>query len=566
MPESASWVQRPERWAIPFSPDMTDADVQRLRERSPFKEMDPENFSRRVPLPGILKNDTRIRRYAHGDIIVRKGDWGNSAFYVLSGNVRVVIDSERGEFDDEVLGRQSTQRKNIFQILAQLWKSPYPERRNPADYNADPRLGRHGSGQNTRIFLQDVDAVLDSSRTVLIQEHRFFGELAALGRSPRTATVFSEGDTALLEIRWQGLRDLMRKDEALRTHIDQQFRKNALQAFLEDTPLFAHLSTEQVAELVAASQFETHGDYDKATLKTLVTKGNESSLRDEPIIAAEGDHPLGVFLIRSGLARLSRRHHHGHKTVGYLTPGHVYGFDEIAQSWRTGETTGLKHSLRAIGNTSVVIIPTVAISKFFKSQVVSAGRSEATIESKTADASGLSNDVLEFLVEKTLINGTATMLIDLDRCTRCDDCVRACASTHDNNPRFLRSGPVHDGFMAAHACMHCQDPVCMIECPTGAIHRTELEGAVVINDRTCIGCSACANNCPYEAIRMVSVRESNGKYIRDRDTLQPITKATKCDLCVDQMGGPSCQRACPHDALVRIDLRDVDKLTKWRNR
>ena len=46
----------------------------------------------------------------------------------------------------------------------------------------------------------------------------------------------------------------------------------------------------------------------------------------------------------------------------------------------------------------------------------------------------------EFFAENRTLNGTATMLIDLDRCTRCDDCVTACASGHNNNPRFVRHG------------------------------------------------------------------------------------------------------------------------------
>ena len=33
---------------------------------------------------------------------------------------------------------------------------------------------------------------------------------------------------------------------------------------------------------------------------------------------------------------------------------------------------------------------------------------------------------------------------------------------------------------------------------------------------------------------------------------RPIVKATKCDLCVEQLGGPACARACPHDALRRV--------------
>ncbi len=91
-------------------------------------------------------------------------------------------------------------------------------------------------------------------------------------------------------------------------------------------------------------------------------------------------------------------------------------------------------------------------------------------------------EMIEFLVEERYVNGTATMLIDLDRCTRCDDCVRACAASHDNNPKFIRHGRVQNGIMVANACMHCVDPVCMIGCPTGAIHRESIEGQVVIND------------------------------------------------------------------------------------
>jgi Fe-S-cluster-containing dehydrogenase component len=191
--------------------------------------------------------------------------------------------------------------------------------------------------------------------------------------------------------------------------------------------------------------------------------------------------------------------------------------------------------------------------------------------------------LLEFLVERRLVNGTATMIIDLDRCTRCDDCVRACAAVHDNSPRFLRHGPTHGRFMVANACMHCADPVCMIQCPTGAIHRNVLGGEVVINDATCVGCTACANNCPYDAIRMVPIRDSVGQPVypthlskattSDDEVLvpieigmkewEPIVKATKCDLCADQLTGPACQNACPHDALVRLNLGNFETAVEW---
>jgi Fe-S-cluster-containing hydrogenase component 2 len=106
----------------------------------------------------------------------------------------------------------------------------------------------------------------------------------------------------------------------------------------------------------------------------------------------------------------------------------------------------------------------------------------------------------------------------------------------------------------------------MIECPTGAIHRDLDGGQVVINDVTCIGCGSCARNCPYDNIRMVEIRDTRGQFVLDESTNRPILKATKCDLCVDQLGGPACERACPHDALVRIDMSDEKRLAGWLNR
>ncbi|MGI9499037.1 MAG: 4Fe-4S dicluster domain-containing protein, partial [Geminicoccaceae bacterium] len=174
----------------------------------------------------------------------------------------------------------------------------------------------------------------------------------------------------------------------------------------------------------------------------------------------------------------------------------------------------------------------------------------------------LEQSTINFLMNNRTINGTAAMFIDTDRCTACDDCVRACASAHNNNPRFVRHGPEQDNLMVANACMHCVDPVCLIGCPTGAIHRTQ-GGLVTIDDITCIGCATCADSCPYDNIRMVEIRDQNGDFIVDQDTQAPIVKATKCDLCLEQPGGPACQRACPHDALTRIDLRDRERLVDW---
>ena len=71
------------------------------------------------------------------------------------------------------------------------------------------------------------------------------------------------------------------------------------------------------------------------------------------------------------------------------------------------------------------------------------------------------------------------------------------------------------------------------------------------------------NSCPYNNIQMVEINENKGRKMIDQNSGDPIVKATKCDLCAEQLGGPACQRACPHDALVRIDLTNDNEIIGW---
>jgi Fe-S-cluster-containing hydrogenase component 2 len=103
--------------------------------------------------------------------------------------------------------------------------------------------------------------------------------------------------------------------------------------------------------------------------------------------------------------------------------------------------------------------------------------------------------------ELGLIQGQRLMLIDLSRCTRCDECVRACVATHaDGHSRLYLDGPRLGNYLVPTTCRSCLDPVCMIGCPVGSIHKGN-NGQIVIED-WCIGCGLCANNCPYGSIRM----------------------------------------------------------------
>jgi len=532
-----------------------------------FKNMDQSRFPVSSPLRDILMNDARLRFFKPGEIVVRQGDYGNSAFIILSGAARVILDT----IDEALIGRHQPRRKNFLEVLAQLWKNPdLPEVRNFKNTRAGFReiAGSRSSFGDTAIFVQDVSSILTGKRTALLEEGELFGEIAALSRTPRTTTVAVDCPTEMLEIRWQGLREIRLRSPEFKQYVDRLYRERSLKTHLRETQMFKHLDDAQLEQVARATEFLTFGDFDwHAAFSKQRQATAADRLQHEPVVAQQGHYANGVYLIRSGFARLSKTYNHGERTVSYLGRGQTFGFEELARNWKGQVQLPLQHSLRALGYVDVLFVPTQVVEKFILPTLPESmlppeigPEDPSQPPEMVGNAPGIRPEMMEFIVDRRLLNGTATMIIDLDRCTRCDDCVRACAATHQNNPRFIRHGPVRDGFMIANACMHCLDPICMIGCPTGAIHRESAHGRVVINDTTCIGCATCANSCPYDNIQMVTPRNFEGQPYYDQNTNQPLQKAAKCDLCASQITGPACAHACPHDALKRVDMREIETL------
>jgi Fe-S-cluster-containing dehydrogenase component/CRP-like cAMP-binding protein len=576
----ATTIERPDRWDHPLDPTMRERPLDWLFQLEPFASMNPESFSQASPLLEIIRHDARVSRYEQGDIIVREGDYGSHAFVVLRGQVRILLTA----IELSPLERERTRKQSWWQALrSSLTPWPIPEVRQVAQGgSASSSLSIRQVDERPRIFIQDATAVLQGCESEPLGPGEIFGEVAAMTRSSSNYTVVADGPVVLLEIRWQGLR-LLRRDPHFQEQLDRRYREANLTVHLRETPWFRFVPPEHLSELAKATQLQSYGDMEwYADYRQARTLDIQQRIEAEPLILQEGTPANWLVLIRSGFARVSYQHGYGHRTSSYLGRGQCYGLAELVHNAGPGlienQFLPYQESLRGIGFVDVLKIPQRVfvqhalpfireeeLPRLDRPRYDSAGPMVG-ISERTQEEDTLSPSLLEFLVDHRLMNGRQAMVIDTERCTRCDDCVQACARTHQGNPRFVRRGPQFDRYQFAQACMHCADPVCMIGCPTGAIGRDRETGVIAINPQTCIGCKVCAESCPYDNIVMVSIHDQRGRKLVDRESRLPILQATKCDLCSHLTSGPACQNACPHEALIRIDTSDTKTLAAWIRR
>lgn len=97
-------------------------------------------------------------------------------------------------------------------------------------------------------------------------------------------------------------------------------------------------------------------------------------------------------------------------------------------------------------------------------------------------------------------------------------------------PRIHVEG--EDKITFAVSCRHCEDPVCVKSCISGALSKKD--GTVCIDRNKCVGCLTCILVCPYGAMS----QDANGA-------------VQKCELCMgNTCGEPACVKGCPNKAIV----------------
>ena len=133
------------------------------------------------------------------------------------------------------------------------------------------------------------------------------------------------------------------------------------------------------------------------------------------------------------------------------------------------------------------------------------------------------------------------IVIDLDTCHQCADCVVECRYHHrplpaDHGVRGLRERATY-----LLVCRRCEEPSCIAACAFDALERGA-DGVLERHNLRCVSCMMCAHACPF------------GTILPD---MLPFYE-TPCDYCLDAGGQdpPPCVASCRRGGL---EYREVGR-------
>lgn len=389
-------------------------------------------------------------------------------------------------------------------------------------------VSSRASGAPADIVVQDIPGTTQPGARIAFEAGEIFGEGSALTRFPLAVDFYAATNVSCVLIRTAALRAMFDAPElaAFQATFDRRYKERTLRAHLQRTELFA--------------------DVERPIIETLISRAELVSFKPGKTIAVEGSPCDAFYLVRGGYVRVSAHSGDADVTLSYLRIGDAIGEAALLlnEPW--------PFSLTAIEDVELVkisqddlrrLMPAAALDRRLWDTLVQRLQQRGQVLSNPA-----STEPLALSVASGLIRGESVLMIDLNTCVRCDECVRGCADAHEGVPRFVREGAKFKNFTVPTACYHCTDPVCMVGCPTGAISRPLGTREVAVNPATCIGCGNCVRRCPWGNIMTTPF---------DSPTVgQSIDLATKCDLCLGRPEGPACVQMCPHGSARRVNFKD----------
>jgi CRP-like cAMP-binding protein/formate hydrogenlyase subunit 6/NADH:ubiquinone oxidoreductase subunit I len=454
------------------------------------------------------------REFKKGEVICRQGEFGSTAYYIISGTVDIFLEGERSHIRTKAEGGMFKKVSSALKTRGEDNRKDEGSKRfipidGSVDLNYDKPIAQVGAGE-------------------------LMGEAACINMQPRSATVRVSSEKVVVLEMLRNVLDILRRQKNFKAEMERKYRQRALDNHLRSVPIFRDLSDEFISYLRDRVQLVSY--------------------EPNSVIFHQGDAADAFYLVRMGHVKVIENYADGQSMVlSYLSRSQFFG--EIGLLGHTERTA----TCQAIDHVEAVKIGKEEFEKMIAEFPAIKGRlqqvADERLEGNRARGTQLRTLSLPQYIEQGLFQAQSLLILDLEKCTRCDECVRACAQAHDGVTRLIRDGMRFDKFLVTTSCRSCRDPYCMVGCPVGSIRRKN-DLQIIIEDH-CVGCGRCAQQCPYGNISMhefeVNFTDlSTGQKVRKK---QP--KATVCDLCDDQCLGeneePSCVYACPHDAAHRVD-------------
>jgi putative YpdA family bacillithiol system oxidoreductase len=383
-------------------------------------------------------------------------------------------------------------------------------------------------------------AQLPGDRPVIMSRGAFFGEISLLSGRRRSGTVTSVGPATLIEVPRKAMLRLMATEPGVKRFLDETFIVRALR-----TSIMPDMEDDLAQELARHAQIK--------------------SFKKDEAIVKQGEVGEAFYVVRSGSVKVTKREGDKELVVKYIPAGQYFG--EMALLDVQDPTR--KATVTATTRTEVIELGKDDFWTLLRrhpeyEQKLREDMRRTLIHSQAVQLMQTETmSVVNRMLQEGVFEGTDVLLIDENKCVRCDNCVNACAATHGGQTRLYRSeGILFGHLLVPTSCRHCENPLCLTDCPPGDAIQRDPKGEVYINEKKCIGCGNCAANCPYGNIfmlhptpqagaldRLLAVIGLGKKEVSHEDL---PTKAVKCDLCRTDAAGPACVRSCPTGAAMRV--------------
>src|SRR5947207_2175698 len=231
-----------------------------------------------------------LHRYRKGEIVCEEGDFGSTAFYIVSGSVDIFIHNPLSHLRTRpvtgIFGRSMARMKSFL---------------------TDDEATAARAGLGARQFIP-IDATVDlpiNKPLAQLGPGELFGEMTCRTYQPRSATVQTREPCVMIEMLRVILDMLVGnrqpsdatkatskvkmptfKGTSFKAELDKRYRERSLNNHLRSVPLFASVSEEFIEHL-------------RQTVELI-------SYNQSQVICKQGDESDAFYLIRSCVVRVSQ--------------------------------------------------------------------------------------------------------------------------------------------------------------------------------------------------------------------------------------------------------------------